>query len=60
MGIAACQLARLRGIRVVRAASAGKRELVESVGATHLLGGEGAPERAWAWAPGGVDVLKVG
>jgi NADPH:quinone reductase-like Zn-dependent oxidoreductase len=57
VGIAACQFARLRGIRTIGTASAGKRVLVESVGATHVLCGEGAPERARALAPRGVDGL---
>ncbi len=57
VGIAACQFAKLRGIRVIGTASEGKRELVESVGAVHVLSGEGAPEKARALAPSGVDGL---
>jgi NADPH:quinone reductase-like Zn-dependent oxidoreductase len=57
VGIAACQFAQLRGARVIGVASAAKRELVESVGAAHVLSGGGASEAVRALAPDGVDAL---
>jgi NADPH:quinone reductase-like Zn-dependent oxidoreductase len=55
VGIAACQFARNRGIRVIGVASSGKKEFVESVGAVHVQAGPGAAESALALAENRVD-----
>lgn len=57
VGTATCQLARLRGLRVVALASAAKAELVASLGATHVESGDGWPERVRAIAPEGVAAV---
>jgi len=55
VGVAAAQIARNWGIRVVGTASAAKREFVETLGVTHVLYGDGVAERVRAAAPQGVD-----
>lgn len=57
VGIAAVQIALARGAHVIGTASAAKHALLESVGATHVVSGEGAAERVRAVAPNGVDAL---
>jgi NADPH:quinone reductase-like Zn-dependent oxidoreductase len=57
VGVAAAQFARADGIEVIGTASAGKRELVESLGATHVTSGPGVVERVRAAAPGGIDAV---
>ncbi|MEU4995683.1 NADP-dependent oxidoreductase [Streptomyces sp. NPDC021622] len=58
VGVAAAQLARHFGIRVVGTASAGKKEFVESLGAIHVTPGPDLAERVRAAAPGGhVDAV---
>jgi NADPH:quinone reductase-like Zn-dependent oxidoreductase len=57
VGIAAAQIAIAKGARVIGTASAEKKALVESVGATHVAYGEGVVERVRAAAPGGIDAL---
>jgi NADPH:quinone reductase-like Zn-dependent oxidoreductase len=57
VGVAAAQIARNWGIRVVGTASAAKREFVETLGVTHVTYGEGVAERVRAAAPDGVDGL---
>ncbi|TGB08553.1 NADP-dependent oxidoreductase [Streptomyces sp. MZ04] len=58
VGVAAAQLARHFGIRVVGTASAGKKEFVESLGAVHVPPGPDLAERVRAAAPGGrVDAI---
>ncbi len=57
VGTAACQLARLRGVRVVGLASADKADLVTSLGATHVSSGAGWPERVRAVAGAGVAAV---
>lgn len=51
VGVAAVQLARARGLRVLGLASAGKKELLESLGAVHVRSGPGWTSRV----PGPVD-----
>ncbi|MCX4671503.1 NADP-dependent oxidoreductase [Streptomyces sp. NBC_01381] len=58
VGVAAAQLARHFGIRVVGTASAGKKDFVESLGAIHVTPGPDLAERVRAAAPGGqVDAV---
>ncbi|MFD7894666.1 NADP-dependent oxidoreductase [Streptomyces sp. NPDC059743] len=57
VGVAAVQIARGLGIRVLGTASAGKKEFVESLGAVHVLPGPGLTERVKAVAPDGVDAV---
>ncbi|WP_426243305.1 NADP-dependent oxidoreductase [Nocardioides sp. LHG3406-4] len=57
VGTATCALARLRGVRVVGVASVAKAELVTELGATHVVSGDGWPDRVRAVAPGGVDAV---
>ena len=58
VGVAAAQLARHFGIRVVGTASAGKKEFVESLGAIHVPPGPDLAARVRAAAPGGrVDAI---
>ncbi|AZS89090.1 NADP-dependent oxidoreductase [Streptomyces griseoviridis] len=51
VGVAAVQIARSFGLRVLGLASEGKRDLVESLGATHVPSGDGWTTRV----PGTVD-----
>jgi NADPH:quinone reductase-like Zn-dependent oxidoreductase len=53
--VAAAQIARAAGLRVVGTASAAKKDLVESLGAVHVLPGTGLAERVRAVAPEGID-----
>ncbi|MEU5952731.1 NADP-dependent oxidoreductase [Streptomyces sp. NPDC047525] len=58
VGVAAAQLARHFGIRVVGTASAGKKDFVESLGAVHVPPGPDLADRVRAAAPGGrVDAV---
>ncbi|MER8002482.1 NADP-dependent oxidoreductase [Streptomyces sp. NPDC095613] len=57
VGVAAAQIARGRGIRVLGTASTAKREFVESLGAVHLAPGPDLAERVRAAAPDGVDAV---
>ncbi|WP_371526228.1 NADP-dependent oxidoreductase [Streptomyces sp. NBC_01283] len=58
VGVAAAQLARHLGVRVVGTASEGKRAFVESLGAVHVPPGPGLADRVRAAAPGGrVDAV---
>jgi NADPH:quinone reductase-like Zn-dependent oxidoreductase len=57
VGVAAAQIARNWGIRVVGTASAAKREFVEPLGVTHVAYGDGVADRVRAAAPDGVDGL---
>ncbi|QXE38861.1 NADP-dependent oxidoreductase [Streptomyces sp. GMY02] len=57
VGVAAAQIARGLGIRVVGTASAGKKDFVESLGAVHVPSGPGLVERIRAAAPGGIDAV---
>jgi NADPH:quinone reductase-like Zn-dependent oxidoreductase len=51
VGVAAVQIARALGLRVVGVASDAKKDFVESLGAQHVVSGPGWTERV----PGGVD-----
>jgi len=55
VGVAATQIARAFGLRVVGVASDGKKDFVESLGAVHVPSGPGLEERVRAAAPDGVD-----
>ncbi|MFF3749399.1 NADP-dependent oxidoreductase [Streptomyces sp. NPDC002018] len=57
VGVAAVQIARGLGIRVLGTSSAGKKEFVESLGAVHVEPGPGLAERVKAVAPDGVDAV---
>ncbi|WP_327426559.1 MULTISPECIES: NADP-dependent oxidoreductase [unclassified Streptomyces] len=55
VGVAATQIARAFGLRVVGVASDGKKDFVESLGAVHVPSGPGLEERVRAAVPDGVD-----
>ncbi|MEU3844591.1 NADP-dependent oxidoreductase [Streptomyces sp. NPDC028635] len=55
VGVAAVQIARAFGLRVVGVAGEAKKDLVESLGAVHVPSGPGWSERARAAAPDGID-----
>jgi NADPH:quinone reductase-like Zn-dependent oxidoreductase len=57
VGSAAAQIARHRGLTVIGTASAGKKDFVESLGATHVEYGPGVAGRIRAAAPAGVDAI---
>jgi NADPH:quinone reductase-like Zn-dependent oxidoreductase len=57
VGSAAAQIARHQGLTVIGTASAGKKDFVESLGATHVEYGPGAAGRIRAAAPAGVDAI---
>ncbi|HEX4430700.1 MAG TPA: NADP-dependent oxidoreductase [Frankiaceae bacterium] len=57
VGVAAAQLARHRGLRVIGTASAGKKDLVTALGAVHVTYGPGVTDRIRAAAPDGVDAI---
>jgi NADPH:quinone reductase-like Zn-dependent oxidoreductase len=56
VGLAAVQLARLRGARVLATASAGQHALLRELGAEPVEYGEGLADRVRALAPDGVDI----
>ncbi|MFJ9562288.1 NADP-dependent oxidoreductase [Streptomyces fuscichromogenes] len=55
VGVAALQIARAWGLRVVGVAGEAKKDLVESLGAVHVPSGPGLADRVRAVAPEGVD-----
>jgi NADPH:quinone reductase-like Zn-dependent oxidoreductase len=55
VGVAAVQIARAFGLRVIGTASEGKKDFVEQLGAVHVPSGPGLAERVRAAAPDGVD-----
>jgi NADPH:quinone reductase-like Zn-dependent oxidoreductase len=57
VGIAAVQIAVHTGVTVIGVASAGKKALIESAGATHVESGAGVADRIAAAAPDGVDAI---
>jgi NADPH:quinone reductase-like Zn-dependent oxidoreductase len=57
VGVAAVQIARAFGLKVVGVASAGKKELVESLGAVHVPSGPDFAAGVRAAAPDGVDAV---
>lgn len=57
VGVAAAQLARHQGLKVIGTASAGKKDFVEELGVTHVEPGPGVADRIRAAAPDGVDAI---
>jgi NADPH:quinone reductase-like Zn-dependent oxidoreductase len=57
VGVAAVQIARAAGLRVVGVASEGKTDFVESLGAVHVASGPGLAERVRSAAPDGIDAV---
>lgn len=57
VGRMAVQIGKAHEFTVLGVASASKRELVESTGATFIESGDGLAERARQAAPGGVDLI---
>ncbi|WP_214105815.1 NADP-dependent oxidoreductase [Acrocarpospora catenulata] len=57
VGVAAAQIARHAGLRVVGTASAAKKDLVGSLGVIHVEPGPGTAGRVRAAAPGGIDAI---
>lgn len=57
VGVAATQIARAFGLRVLGVASDGKKDFVESLGAVHVPSGPDLAERVRAAAPDGVDAV---
>lgn len=57
VGVAAAQLARHAGVRVVGVASAGKKAFVEHLGVTHVESGPDLAARVAAAAPDGIDAI---
>ncbi|MEU9338521.1 NADP-dependent oxidoreductase [Streptomyces sp. NPDC048290] len=55
VGVAAVQLARAAGLRVLGLAGETKKDLLDSLGAVHIPSGPGWPERVRAAAPEGLD-----
>ncbi|GII55895.1 NADPH:quinone reductase [Planotetraspora thailandica] len=57
VGVAAAQIARHEGLRVIGTASPAKRDFVESLGAVHVPYGPGAGDQIRKVAPEGVDAV---
>lgn len=57
VGHLAAEIGRVHRFRVIGVASLGKREMVESTGATWVASGDGAADAVRALAPGGVDLV---
>ncbi|MFE9767567.1 NADP-dependent oxidoreductase [Streptomyces sp. NPDC005808] len=57
VGVAATQIARAFGVRVIGVASDGKKDFVESLGAVHVPSGPGLAERVRGAATEGVDAV---
>ncbi|MGM7669341.1 NADP-dependent oxidoreductase [Microbacterium sp. A93] len=57
VGLMAAQIGKVHQFTVIGVASASKRELVESTGATFVESGDGAADRVRAVAPDGVDLV---
>lgn len=57
VGVAAVQIARAFGVKVIGVASAGKKEFVESLGAVHVPSGPDFVSGVRAAAPEGVDAV---
>ncbi|MDI3330151.1 MAG: NADP-dependent oxidoreductase [Micrococcus sp.] len=57
VGLMAAQIGTARRFRVIGVASASKRELVESTGATFVESGDGVADRVRGLAPEGVDLV---
>src|SRR5699024_3373807 len=57
VGLMAAQIGKVHQFTVIGVASASKRELVESTGATFVESGDGVADRVRAVAPDGVDLV---
>lgn len=57
VGLMAAQIGRVHQFTVIGVASASKRDLVESTGATFVESGDGVADRVRALAPEGVDLV---
>ena len=57
VGVAAAQIGRNLGLSVIGTASADKRALVESLGAIHVVYGDGVADRIRAILPDGADAI---
>ncbi|MER5357441.1 NADP-dependent oxidoreductase [Streptomyces sp. NPDC002785] len=57
VGTVAVQLARHAGVHVIGAASAAKKNFIESLGAVHVESGAGLADRVRAAAPDGIDAV---
>ncbi|MEV7345241.1 NADP-dependent oxidoreductase [Streptomyces sp. NPDC093544] len=57
VGVAATQIARALGVRVIAVASDSKKDFVESLGAVHVPSGPDLAERLRGAAPDGVDAV---
>ncbi|MFH8475530.1 NADP-dependent oxidoreductase [Streptomyces sp. NPDC018000] len=57
VGTFAVQLARHAGVHVIGAASAAKKDFIESLGAVHVESGAGVADRVRAAAPDGIDAV---
>ncbi len=57
VGLMAAQIGKVHKFTTIGMASAGKKELVESTGATFVASGEGAADRVRAIAPDGADLI---
>lgn len=57
VGVAAAQIARHGGIKVIGTASVGKKDFVEELGVTYVEPGPGVADRVRAAAPDGVDAV---
>jgi NADPH:quinone reductase-like Zn-dependent oxidoreductase len=57
VGVAAAQIARLGGVRVIGTASSGKKDFVELLGVIYVEPGPDVADRVRAVAPGGVDAI---
>ncbi|MEV8567589.1 NADP-dependent oxidoreductase [Streptomyces sp. NPDC051322] len=57
VGVAATQIARHFGVRVIGTASADKRDFVESLGAVHVASGPDVVQGVRAAAPEGIDAV---
>lgn len=57
VGLMAAQIGKVHEFTVIGVASASKKGLVESTGATFIESGDGAPDRARQVAPDGVDLV---
>lgn len=57
VGHMACEIGRVHKFRTIGIASEGKRDIVESTGATWVASGDGAADAVRALAPEGVDLI---
>lgn len=57
VGVAAAQIAKDAGLKVIGTASAAKKDFVEALGVVHVEPGPDVADRVRAAAPGGVDAI---